>query len=132
MSSGNRITIEFEDVPIKPRLAMSDSIAIQQVKEFDRAINIINKVLTYRPPAALGRSVKSCCRAVKDIAAGFVREPQGFQNTRTSFFERVTAVTEYYGVLERVVQPKEKSYVVGTFRDEALCFLGDGSYANDR
>ena len=37
----------------------------------------------------------------------FVREPQGFQNTRTLFFERVTAVTEYYVVLERVVQPKE-------------------------
>src|SRR3989338_5331809 len=53
-----------------------------------------------------------CCRLVKDIDAlqlvHFVREAQGFQNTRTSFFERVTAVTEYYGVLERVVQPKEK------------------------
>src|SRR3989338_4910184 len=61
----------------------------------------------------------------------FVREPQGFQNTRTLFFERVTAVTEYYGVLERVVQPKEKSYEVGAFRDEASCFLGVSSYVND-
>ena len=76
-----------------------------------------------------------CCRLVKDIDAlqlvHFVREAQGFQNTRTSFFERVTAVTEYYGVLERVVQPKEKSYEVGAFRDEASCFLGVSSYVND-
>src|SRR3989338_2186979 len=76
-----------------------------------------------------------CCRLVKDIDAlqlvHFVREAQGFQNTRTSFFERVTAVTEYYGVLERVVQPKEKSYEVGTFRDEASRFLGVSSYVHN-
>src|SRR3989338_1964101 len=76
-----------------------------------------------------------CCRLVKDIDAlqlvHFVREAQGFQNTRTSFFERVTAVTEYYGVLERVVQPKEKSYEVRTFRDEASRFLGVSSYVNN-
>src|SRR3989338_2440436 len=59
------------------------------------------------------------------------REICCFQNTRTSFFERVTTVTEYYGVLERVVQPKEKSYEVRTFRDEASRFLGVSSYVNN-
>src|SRR3989338_7082950 len=53
----------------------------------------------------------------------FVREPQGFQNTRTLFFERVTAVTEYYVVLERVVQPKESRARSGPSETKHCVFL---------
>src|SRR3989338_7689389 len=45
---GNRIAIEFEDAPIKPRLAMSDSIAIQQMKELDQLPPSLNTMASWR------------------------------------------------------------------------------------